>query len=56
MLPGALVTGGASAVGLPVSGGSLLLPGGPRRNGLSFVQHEVQAIADQFDYCEEYSH
>lgn len=52
-LPGVWGTGGASGAGPSVSP---VLPGGRRGDSLPLVEHEVQAVADQFDYGEEHGH
>lgn len=56
MLPWGFVMSCVFAAGLFVFARLLGLPGGPLLNDFSFVKHQVQAVADQFDYCEEYSH
>lgn len=56
MLPWGFVMTCVFAAGLFVFARLLGLPGGPLLNDFSFVKHQVQAVADQFDYCEEYSH
>lgn len=43
-------------VGLSVFLWFFHLPGGPLLDHLSFIKHEVQAVADHFNDCEKHSH